>query len=62
MEDPYNNILDNASLKDGFAGDKRFLKGLAKMELVFLLYPDRFAEDETKFIYIISRFYGNAMN
>ena len=58
-----NDIFDNASLKDGFAGDRRFLKGfLAKIELVFLLYPDRYQEDEAKVIYIISRLYGNAMN
>jgi len=57
------DIFDNASLKDGFAGDRRFLKGfLAKIELVFLLYPDRYEEEEAKVIYLISRLYGNAMN
>ena len=30
-----NNIFNNATLKDGFAGDRRYLKGfLAKIELV----------------------------
>jgi len=59
MEDNNNN----ATFKDGFAGDKRYLKGfLAKMNLIFMINPDRFANDETKVIYIISRLYGNAMN
>ena len=58
MED--NN---NATYKDGFAGDRRYLKGfLAKMNLIFMISPDRFPTDETKVIYIISRLYGNAMN
>ncbi len=58
MED--NN---NPTYKDGFAGDRRFLKGfLAKMNLIFMISPDRFPTDESKVIYIISRFYGNAMN
>jgi len=35
-------IFDHASLKDGFAGDSKFLKGfLAKIELVILLCPNR---------------------
>ncbi len=58
-----NDLIDTASLKDGFAGDRRFLKGfLAKIDLVFALYPDRYQEDESKVIYAISRLYGNAMN
>jgi len=56
-------LLNNATLKDGFAGNRRFFKRfLAKMELVFMVYPDRYIEDETKIIYIISRLYGDAMN
>ncbi len=52
----------NATYKDGFAGDRRFFKGfLAKIELVFMLYPERFNDDSTKVIYIISRLYGTAM-
>jgi len=55
--------IDNAILKDGFAGDRRYLKGfLAKINLIFLLYPDRYPDDTTKVIYLISRLYGNAMN
>ncbi len=55
--------FDNATLKDGFAGDRRYLKGfLAKIELIFLLYPDRYPDDTTKVLYLISRLYGNAMN
>eukprot|EP00833_Pecoramyces_ruminatium_P017482 jgi/Orpsp1_1/1191514/evm.model.d7180000086518.1 len=58
-----SNIFENASLKDGFAGDRRYLKGfLAKMELIFLLYPDRYPRDDDKVVYVISRLYGQAMN
>jgi len=58
-----SNIFDTANLKDGFAGDRKYLKGfLAKIELIFLLYPERFPGDEDKVVYIISRFYGKAMN
>jgi len=58
MED--NN---NATYKDGFAGDRRYLKGfLAKMNFIFMISPGRFPTDETKVIYIISCLYGNAMN
>jgi len=58
-----HNIFENATLKDGFAGDRRFLKGfLAKIDLIFALYPDQYLEDEKKVIYIISCLYGNAMN
>ncbi len=58
-----NNNFDGATLKDGFAGERKYLKGfLAKMKLIFLLYPERYQEDEAKVIYVISRFYGNAMN
>ena len=57
------NQFDNPSYKDGFAGDRRYFKGfLAKTELVFLLYPERFADDATKVLYIISKLYGSAMN
>eukprot|EP00833_Pecoramyces_ruminatium_P006384 jgi/Orpsp1_1/1180416/evm.model.c7180000073352.1 len=55
--------MNNATLKDGFAGNRRFFKGfLAKMELIFMVYPDRYADDETKIVYVISRLYGDAMN
>lgn len=55
--------FDNATLKDGFAGDRRYLKGfLAKIDLIFLLYPERYPDDASKVIYLISRFYGQAMN
>jgi len=61
MEGPNN--LEGATLKDGFAGDRKYLKGfLAKMKLIFLLYPERYQEEEAKVIYVISRLYGNAMN
>jgi len=54
---------NNATYKDGFAGDRRYFKGfLAKMNLIFMISPDRFPTDEAKVIYIISRLYGNAMN
>lgn len=57
------NNFANATYKDGFAGDRRYLKGfLAKMNLIFMIHPDRFNNDETKVIYVISRLYGNAMN
>jgi len=37
-----HEIIDNASLNNSFAGDRRFLKGfLAKIELIFALYPER---------------------
>jgi len=46
-----HNIFENATLKDGFAGDRRFLKGfLAKIDLIFALYPDQYLEDEKKII------------
>ncbi|ORX65345.1 hypothetical protein BCR32DRAFT_286566 [Anaeromyces robustus] len=41
--------IENVILKDGFAGDRRYLK-------------DRYLDDTTKVIYLISRLYGNAMN
>jgi len=57
------NNLNNPTYKDGFAGDRRFFKGfLAKIELIFMLYPDRFTTDDSKVVYIISRLYGTAMN
>ena len=56
-------LLNSATLKDGFAGNRRFLKGfLAKINLIFMLYPDRYNNEETKVVYLISRLYGNAMN
>jgi len=58
-----NEDIDNITSKDGFAGDRRYLKGfLAKMNLIFLLYPERYPTDESKVIYLISRFYREAMN
>ena len=55
--------LDDATLKDGFAKDRRYLKGfLAKIQLVFMLYPDRFQNDDSKIAYVVSRLYGEAMN
>ncbi len=60
-EENFNNI--NPTFKDGFAGDRRYLKGfLAKMDLIFMIYPDKFEEDPIKVAYIISRLYGSAMN
>jgi len=54
---------NNATYKDGFAGNRRYFKGfLAKIELIFMLHPDRFQNDTTKIAYIISRLYGKAMN
>jgi len=53
----------NATLKDGFIGEKKYFKGfLAKIQLIFMLHPDRFESDESKVIYLISRLYGEAMN
>jgi len=46
-----NFINNNSAFKTGFSGDRRFFKGfLAKNELVFMLYLDRFADDETKVV------------
>ena len=60
MEDFNSN---NVTYKDGFAGDRRYFKGfLAKMELIFMIQPDRFIDDGTKILYIISRLFGSAMN
>jgi len=51
-----NFINNNSAFKTGFSGDRRFFKGfLAKIELVFMLYPDRFADDETKVVYLITK-------
>ena len=51
-EDIFINV--SATNKDGFAGDRRYLKGfLAKMNLIFMISPDRFPTDETKVIYMI---------
>ena len=59
----HTNFYDAASLKDGFSGNRKYLKGfLAKMELIFQLHPEHFQHDEDKVIYIITRLYGNAMN
>ena len=38
------------------------LKDLAKMNLIFMLDPERFDNDEIKVAYIISILYGSAMN
>ena len=58
-----NNTFDNPSLKDGFSGNRKYLKGfLAKMELIFALYPDTYSSDSLKVAYIISRLYGDALN
>jgi len=55
--------FNNPTFKDGFAGDRRYFKGfLAKMDLIFMLYPEKFSEDSLKVAYIISRLYGSAMN
>ena len=55
--------FNNPTYKDGFAGDRRYLKGfLAKMDLIFMIHPDKFAEDSVKVAYLISRLYGSAMN
>ena len=36
-------LLNSVTLKDGFAGNRRFLKGfLAKINLIFMLYPVRY--------------------
>ena len=60
-EDTFINA--SATNKDGFAGDRRYFKGfLAKMNLMFMLQPDRFTNDPIKVAYIISRLYGSAMN
>ena len=51
-----NIINNNSAFKTGFSGDRHFFKGfLAKIELVFMLYPDRFADDETKVVYLITK-------
>ena len=56
-------INASATNKDRFAGDRRYFKGfLAKMNLVFMLNPERFSQDPMKVAYIISRLYGSAMN
>jgi len=50
MEEPNFN---NVTFKDSFAGDRRYLKGfLAKMNLIFMINPERFENDETKVIYV----------
>ena len=60
-EDTFLNA--SATNKDGFAGDRRYFKGfLAKMNLIFMLDPERFNNDPIKVAYIISRLYGSAMN
>ena len=42
-------INASATNKDGFAGDRRYFKGfLAKMNLVFMLDPERFAKIQLK--------------
>jgi len=52
-----------ATYKEVFAGDRSYLKGfLAKMNLIFMIHPDRFNNEETKIIYVIFRLYANALN
>jgi len=44
-EDTFLNA--NTTNKDGFAGDRGYFKGfLAKMNLIFMLDPERFANDQ----------------
>jgi len=58
-----NFVNNNSAFKTGFSGDRCFFKGfLAKIELVFMLYSDRFAYNETKVVYLITQLYGSAMN
>jgi len=58
-----NNNQENPTFKDGFSGDRRYFEGfLAKIELVFMIQPERFQDDQIRIIYIISRLYGDAMN
>jgi len=60
-EDTFLNV--STTKKDGFASDRRYFKGfLAKMNLIFMLDPERFDNDEIKVAYIISILYGSAMN
>ena len=48
-------INASATNKDGFAGDRRYFKGfLAKMNLIFMLDPERFVQDPIKVAYVIS--------
>jgi len=54
---------NNATYMDGFSGDFLYFEGfLAKIELIFILYPERFEDYTTKVVYIISRLYWKAMN
>ncbi len=58
-----SNNFDNPSLKDGFAGNRKYLKGfLAKMQLIFALHPENYESDSLKVAYVISRLYGDALN
>jgi len=44
---------NNATYKDEFAGDHRYFKGFhAKIELIFMLHPDRFENETTKKLFI----------
>jgi len=60
MGEDINNII----YKDGFAGDSRYFIGffLGKINFIFMLYLDRYNNDETRFIYMISRLNVNDMN
>ncbi len=49
------DLFNSATLKDGFAGNRKYLKGfLAKINLIFMLYPDldvnNHNNDESKII------------
>jgi len=58
-----NFINNNSAFKTDFSGNRRFFKGFfAKVELVFMLYPDKFADDEAKVVYLIIQLYGSTMN
>jgi len=49
-----DNILNSATHKNGFAVDRPFLKGfLAKINLVFMVYSDRYPIDDEKVLYLI---------
>jgi len=44
---------NNATYKDKFASDRRYFKGFhAKIELIFMLHPDRFENETTKKLFI----------
>jgi len=60
-EDNFLNTI--ATNKDEFARDRCYFKEfLAKMNIIFMLQPDRFTNDPVKVAYFISRLYGSSMN